>query len=217
VTTDPMHFEADWEVLYPPGSFFLTTIGGRTGWWVALAQTLVGIPSRWTHAGIIGYSGLTYEAAPGGVHVGSVLDLQSKPHVVCDAPVMESIRGMVLTRDVGAEERFYARVRQRVINEACQLLGRPYSLLDYLALGLWHLGRKRRYDEPVRGFSLASWARERVQYSGHLICSALVDLVYDRANIHLYDDGRLPGDVTPSDLDGWVQAHGHIVTRGGGA
>jgi hypothetical protein len=36
--------------------------------------------------------------------------------------------------------------------------------------------------------------------SGHLICSQLVDLCYLRAGAHLFDDGRLPGDVTPGDL-----------------
>ena len=33
-----------------------------------------------------------------------------------------------------------------------------------------------------------------------MICSQLVDQCYLEAGIHLYDDGRDPGDVTPADL-----------------
>ena len=201
---------------YPPGSFFLTKISGPTGWWVGLAQALVGIPSRWTHAGIVGYEGETYEAAPGGVVKGTVDDLLTRPHVVCDAAVQQEIERRLTawrtrwpgaTRNSQAEET--ARnittraVRLRVVQHAHRLLGTPYSFLDYLALGLHHL---------LPGARVTAWARDRVQDSGHLICSAYVDRVYDHAGIHLYDDGRLSGDVTPSDLDGWAQSHGHLLS-----
>jgi hypothetical protein len=33
-----------------------------------------------------------------------------------------------------------------------------------------------------------------------MICSQLVDEAYLRAGVHLFDDGRDPGDVTPGDL-----------------
>jgi hypothetical protein len=55
--------------------------------------------------------------------------------------------------------------------------------------------------------------RKRVEDSKHLICSAFVDRVMDRAGIHLYDDGRLSGDVTPSDLNAWFDDHNHIIDR----
>lgn len=199
--------------LYPAGSFYLTTIAGRTGWWVALAQTLVGIPSRWTHAGIVGYNGVLYEAAPGGVVLASVADLEGRPHVVCDAPVEVALAKLFASAEQGGHQ--YApggkkaveyAVRGNVVRAAVRLLGTPYSFLDYLALGLHHLAPKAR---------LTRWARQRVQDSGHLICSAFVDRVFQRAGIHLYTDGRLHGDVTPSDLDGWAQAHGFLLTRGG--
>jgi hypothetical protein len=33
-----------------------------------------------------------------------------------------------------------------------------------------------------------------------MICSQLVDQCYQDAGVHLFADGRWPGDVTPADL-----------------
>lgn len=71
---------------------------------------------------------------------------------------------------------------------ATEYIGTPYSFLDYLSLALLHLGLPR-----------ALTAR-RVTDSGHMICSQLVDTVLTRAGVHLFDDGRLPQDVTPGAL-----------------
>lgn len=196
----------DPEVFYRPGAFFLTTISGRTGWWVALAQAVAGIPSRWTHAGIIGYAGMTYEAAPGGVHYGHVSDLAHKPHIVCDAPVIEK-PGQPHPIVVSVED-WEKATRGRVIYEAGALLGTPYSPLDYLALALLHLGDRLHIPK-----GLTTKVRQRVESSGHLICSAFVDRVYGNADIHLYNDGRLAGDVSPSDLDRWADEHNHTTAR----
>jgi hypothetical protein len=69
--------------------------------------------------------------------------------------------------------------------------GTPYSWLDYLALA-WA-------EWKLPGWKLL---RNYVEDSGHLICSAYVDRVYSDSGIHLYTDPpRLPGDVTPGDLD----------------
>lgn len=69
-----------------------------------------------------------------------------------------------------------------------ELVGVPYSFLDYLSLTLLHLGLPRRLTA------------RRVTDSGHMICSQLVDTVLCRAGYHLFDDGRLPQDVTPGAL-----------------
>lgn len=197
--TDPI----DPEVFYPPGSMFLTRIQGRTGWWVGTAQALLGMPSEWTHAGIVGPHGVTYEAAPGGVHEGHVDDLQGRPHIVCDAPVRLAVAAANLP-DVEARGEYERQLREAVVFAAREMLGTPYSFLDYVALALYHLAP----NAPV-----TKWARSRVQSSGHLICSAFDDRTFDRAGIHLYDDGRLPGDVTPSDLDAWIDDHNHVIDR----
>jgi hypothetical protein len=182
--------QIDVEVFYPPGAFFVTQIGGRTGWWVALGQAIAGRPSRWTHAGIIGYNGQTFEAAPGGVHYGTVDNLAHKPHMVSDAPVGDMVNPH-LDEPTGYEKS----LRRLVVKHAEELLGTPYSFFDYVALAGLHLAPRSRFTK---------WARKRVQGSKHYICSALVDETYRRAGIHLFTDGRYPGDVMPADLDWWI-------------
>lgn len=193
----------DPEVFYPPGSMFLTRIQGRSGWWVGTAQALLGMPSEWTHGGVIGPRGVTYEAAPRGVHEGHVDALQGRPHIVCDAPVQEAVAAAGLP-DVEARDEYERNLREAVVFAARELLGTPYSFLDYVALALHHLAPKARITALVR---------KRVEDSKHLICSAYVDRVYDHAGIHLYDDGRLSGDVTPSDLNAWIDDHNHVIDR----
>lgn len=193
----------DPEVFYPPGSFFLTRIQGRTGWWVGTAQALLGMPSRYTHAGIVGPRGVTYEAAPGGVYEGHVDDLQGREHIVSDAPVQLAVAAAGLP-DAEARDEYERNLRAAVVFAARELLGTPYSFLDYVALALHHLAPKARITALVR---------KRVEDSKHLICSAYVDRVMDHAGIHLYDDGRLSGDVTPSDLNAWIDDHNHVIDR----
>jgi hypothetical protein len=40
-----------------------------------------------------------------------------------------------------------------------------------------------------------------------MICSQLVDRCYDIAGVHLFDDGRKPGDVSPGDLSRCLGGH----------
>jgi len=67
-------------------------------------------------------------------------------------------------------------------------LGVPYSFLDYAALILHRL--------HVR----VPWLKRYIASTKHQICSQLVDQVYLDAGVHLFDDGRWPGYVTPADL-----------------
>jgi hypothetical protein len=64
----------------------------------------------------------------------------------------------------------------------------PYSFADYAAIAGVHFGIKN------------GLMRRYVKASGHQICSQLADQALCDAGFHVYDDGRLPGDVTPSDL-----------------
>lgn len=207
--TDPI----DPEAFYPPGSMFLARIQGRTGWWVGTAQALLGMPSEWTHAGIVGPEGTTFEAAPGGVYVGHVDDLQGRPHIVCDAPVQEALAAATHL-DAAGKAALEKALRKVIVEQALLLVGTPYSFLDYLALALHHLAPRSRVTARVR---------KRVEDSKHLICSAYCDRVMDLAAdyfsgpvadaLHLYKDKRLSGDVTPSDLNAWFDDHNHIVGR----
>lgn len=82
---------------------------------------------------------------------------------------------------------------------AVALIGTPYSFLDYAALAGVRLGA------PA-----AQVLRRYVAGTGHMICSQLVDEAYRRAGVHLFDDGRLPGDVTPLDLNALILAQGRL-------
>jgi hypothetical protein len=171
---------------YKPGSFFLAAAEGWAGYGISLGQTLAGDPSRYTHAGIIiGNDGACVEAEPGGARYGNVTSY--KHTLISDAPVQ-----LEMARCPNAYE---VEIRRDVTLEAHQLIGTPYSALDYAALALLHLHLP------------SGWVRRRVQKSGHMICSQLCDAVFDRAGIHLFTDGRLPGDVMPSDLAAWAEDH----------
>lgn len=78
--------------------------------------------------------------------------------------------------------------RERVVAAARELAGTPYGFRDIAALALVHWG------VPWR------WAARVVGDDKGLICSQLVDRCYANAGIHLYDDGRADGSVTPGDL-----------------
>jgi len=83
--------------------------------------------------------------------------------------------------NLSTEERF------RISVEALSLVGTPYSFLDYVSIALERLGVRPRL------------VRDYVAATGHLICSQLVVLAYERASINLFP-GTFPGDVTPGDL-----------------
>lgn len=78
--------------------------------------------------------------------------------------------------------------RQAIVTEARKMQGIPYSFIDYLALAFAHFG--------------INWKRLRnyITNKGHMICSQLVDEVYRRGGVNLFNDNRLPQDVTPGDL-----------------
>lgn len=53
----------------------------------------------------------------------------------------------------------------------------------------------------------------RVENRHKLICSQLVDAAYAGSGLHLFDDDRLPGQVTPGDLLGVIQTKGSSIRR----
>jgi hypothetical protein len=179
---------------YPVGAVFLTAVPPPAGWWIGLGQALCGAPSRFSHAGIIvDADGTVVEAEPGGARIGHLSAYAGQPLLVCD-PVQREVNdaARVLKGDVAVLE-LEGLHRARIVTEARKLIGTPYSALDYAALGLLHLHLP------------STWVRRRVETSGHLICSALVDRAICRAGIHLFSDGRYPGDVMPADLAAWAE------------
>lgn len=77
---------------------------------------------------------------------------------------------------------------ERVAHAARSMEGTPYGFLDIAALFFLLLGFRW------------GWLLRRAQTSNSLICSQLVDRAYAKAGVHLYDDNRPDGQVTPGDL-----------------
>ncbi|MER7922150.1 hypothetical protein ABTY96_03265 [Streptomyces sp. NPDC096057] len=163
-----------------PGDFALTKIDGVTGRFIAAGQWLVGDASPVQHALIYVGNGMIVQAMPGGAEL--------IPLEEANEPYVWSTGRIPLT----------AAERVQIVGAARGLVGTPYSFLDYGSIALAHY--------RIR----PAWVRDFVADSGHLICSQLVDEAYLRAGVHLFDDGRLPGDVTPGDL--WKLLHPKRVT-----
>jgi hypothetical protein len=183
---------------YLPGSFFLARISGVTGYLIQLGQAIAGDGSRWTHAGIVlDADGTVLEAEPGGARIANLSEYAGRPLLISDAPVQTYVAGLNSGTPNGsiASAALFGQVaiRKTIVTEAQKLVGVPYSALDYLALALLHLHLP------------SSWVRNRVEWSGHMICSQLVDAIYERAGLHLFTDGRLPGDVAPADLAAYAE------------
>jgi uncharacterized protein YycO len=85
--------------------------------------------------------------------------------------------------------------RASIAHWATQQIGVPYGWPDIVALAFACYGIRFR------------WVDRRIERMDRLICSQLVDKAYDLAGVHLFADGRLPGQVTPGDLLAVIRAH----------
>lgn len=164
-----------------PGTIGLSRIGGPTGWWVSFGQWLTGDGSRFTHAFVVLDDDTVVEAMPGGARV---------------APLPDRLAWRPLAFGTGV--RLTGAQRVAIVARARELVGTPYSFLDYVYLAAVHVtGAGHAGGGPV-----VRWLRRRVAGNGRMICSQLVDECYRYAGVHLFDDGRAPQDVTPGDLAG---------------
>jgi hypothetical protein len=163
----------------------------RAGKLIAAGQAFSGDASRWTHAFIVLNDNTVIEAEPGGARIGHLSAYAGRPLLVSDAPVQEWLRDDYRPGALRSTDELW--IRGRLTTAARSLVGIPYSALDYAALALLHLHLP------------STWVRDRVQRSGHMICSQLVDAVYARAGIRLFTDGRRPGDVMPAHLAAWAE------------
>jgi len=85
--------------------------------------------------------------------------------------------------------------RSNIVEIAKSLEGTPYGWLNYLAIGLARFNIKPQ------------WLIKYISSNKRLICSQLCDLVYEKAGIQLFNDGRPEGLVTPGDLEYWIIDH----------
>lgn len=151
----------------PLGSIGLTRIAGDVGELIRVGQWLNGDGySDFEHAFVYVGNGEIVEAEPGGARqVAQHYTLRSVVWLPCPAD--------------------YGRA---VADAAIELVGTPYSFLDYAALAT------HRLHLPAPGL------REYIQDTGHMICSQLCDEAARLGGWHLFDDGRWEGYVTPGAL-----------------
>lgn len=153
-----------------PGDFGLVAINGRTGKLVRIAQWLNGD----------GFS--NYE------HAFIVIDSDRLVEAEPGGARVRSLDEYADTNVTYSDWSLTGKQQMLVVNTAISLIDTPYSILDYLSLIL------------VRLHIRPKWVAAYVTNSKHMICSQLVDYCYANAYVQLFDDNRLPGDVTPGDL-----------------
>lgn len=76
----------------------------------------------------------------------------------------------------------------RVPEAARSFVGTPYDFKTYGVI------------PPYRAGLRPEWIKDIIAGTDTMMCSRLVDASLAAAGYHLFDDGRLPGNVTPSEL-----------------
>jgi hypothetical protein len=176
----------------PPGSFGLAVIAGKTGKLVQWGQNIVdGRKETYTHAFFVLDKGEVIEAEPGGAEINPISKYVGRSDVLfCDKPVQQALNFFPWANRADLE----GTLRKVMVERARSLEGTSYNYLDYVAIGLEHFN----IDLP--------FVRNRVRREDRMICSQLVDYVYQICGIHLFNDGRLSQDVTPGDLEQYALA-----------
>lgn len=174
---------------YLPGSFGVVDVPGPGGFWIGLAQSLVNDASRYKHAFLLlDEGGTILEAEPGGARIRNISEYAGAGMLVSDAPVQRHMATLPAGSLVTEEQ-----VRADVVTVGRSLVGTPYSWADYAAIAALKL------HIPSKAL------RAYVASSHHAQCAQLVDLAFLRAGVHLFDDGRQPGDVCPADLAAYAE------------
>lgn len=186
-----------------PGMFGLSVIGGNLGKLVRVGQRIVDRrDATYTHAFLVVDEDRVIEAEPGGARFAPLSKYQGREDVLfSDLPIQREVaKAQAGWAKVGytfalsdAALSYENILRRRVVLFGDRCEGVPYSFLDYFALAL------ERYNIHIKA------VQNRVARNDRMICSQLVDWAYEQVGIHLFDDGRLPQDVTPGDLEGYLR------------
>lgn len=186
-----------------PGMFGLSVIGGNVGRLIRWGQKVVERQDyTYTHAFLVINNDQVIEAEPGGAIISPLSKYQTRPDVVfSDIPIQNAVEdGLALWKQAGytfadsdAASTYEAVLRRRVTRFGKECEGIGYSYLDYFALAL------ERFNIHL------SMVEKRIERQDRMICSQLVDWAYLQCGIHLFDDGRMPFDVTPGDLEHYIK------------
>jgi len=166
-----------------PGDLGFAHISGDVGWWVDLAQALLGDAAPFDHVyavvaavGDVDYpEGLIVEAMPHGARSAKLSDRLGPGFAYARVPLTSAQKAMC-----PAVGRSFTEVRGG--------RGVPYSFGSYLALALIHWGFTPK------------WLLAMIAARKSLICSQLVDEFLRRLGYQLFNDGGWIGDISPGDV-----------------
>ena len=155
-----------------PGDFCVVATPG-------IMARLIRLVTRSTvnHAFILVAPGRIIEADPGGAREVPLSNYDGMFQVWSDQDLSPTVRAAIVEA---------ARSHAAVDGHP----GAGYSWVDDACIGLTH----------IFGIHVPPWVRTRLADPSRLECAQLVDVSDLEAGVHLWDDGRLPGDVAPSDL-----------------
>jgi hypothetical protein len=170
---------------HQPGDFFVVRTTG-----IFARAICVACNSTVNHAGVYVGDGLIVEAEPGkrGARYNRVENY-------ADA--------LWSTHNLPEHLTPTAAELAQIATEAIGCLGTPYGLWDIVAIAFTQRALGRLIN-PAKPYARQPWwvrrIIDRLASTHELICSQLVDLCYSRAAVHLFDDGRWEGFVSPEDL-----------------
>jgi len=173
------------------GDIMFTTISGGAGLVVAGGQLLLaagergpvwraGVRKWWRrrHTGVVvrkreGLELCVVQAMPGGAEIAP---LRFDSDTVYLRPPYDNLTGFDQLPQ-----------NMKVAEAAKRYVGTPYDFATYGAIPLWRRGIRTEGLEHI------------ISDTDTMMCSRLVDASLQDAHFHLFDDGRIPGDVTPSE------------------
>jgi hypothetical protein len=175
-----------------PGDYQCVSVGGQAGKLIALGERLNGDAfTQYQHVRVYMGGMQAVEADPGGARLITLPSFDSAADVLWST-------GAAIAPDGKGGWRVPDDLERQGICHAARGYADAhagYSALDYFALALHH------FRIPFPG------VRALIASSGRMICSQLVDQCYQDGGVHLFDDGRWPGYVTPADLAALVERY----------
>lgn len=153
-------------------------IGATNGWAAPIIRWVTRSPVNHVKVGL--NDNLDIGAEPGGARIRLQRDYQG---------------GYWSRLDLTDEQR------AQIVALATELENTPYNWYDDLLIPLviW-------LDK--RGIAYPKWLQRHISTVATLQCAQLADLVYETADIHIFNDGRVPGAVYPGSFVAIFKAHG---------
>lgn len=188
-----------------PGDVIFPTITGYAGALVGAGQIILGdaTPSEWRVRHVAMVVEGSYVAGP-ILPARNPRIVQAMPHgaeeveltpVALDSgfPILRPMYRIAVVGSGTDDDPFTEGHQWREAARAARrYVGVPYSFADYLAIAGRHLLAIKPTDRtPLDRY---------VTTSKRMICSQLVDQALADAGYHVFDDGRIPQDVTPAAL-----------------